>query len=78
MVLSGKRQGACAALRWSAGQARYHCGAITDAPGVLGHRWRWLAPVLQRLARRWISAGSGCDAALEVVAAPTPPADPGP
>lgn len=46
-------------------QAVYRCGAITDAAGVLGPRWRWVAPLLQRLARRWIAAGVGCDAHLK-------------
>lgn len=66
MVLSRKRKGACTALRWDAQQAAYRCGAVVDAPAALGPRWRWLAPVLRRLAARWISAGSGCDADLEV------------
>lgn len=64
-VISRKRLGACDALRWDAGQQVYRCGAITDARGVLGPRWRWVAPVFQRLARRWIAAGVGCDATLQ-------------
>ena len=64
-VLSGKRTGACDALRWNEMQAVYRCGAITDAAAVLGPRWRWVAPLLQRLARRWIAAGVGCDAHLK-------------
>ena len=58
MVLSRKRIGACVALRWSEAQQRYLCGAISDAPtGRLGQLRQWLA-------RRWIAAGVGCDAAL--------------
>ncbi len=64
-VLSRKRHGACDALRWDDAQAVYRCGAITDAAGVLGPRWRWAAPWLQRLAHRWIAAGVGCDASLK-------------
>ncbi len=63
-VISRRRNGACAALRWDDEQLRYRCGAVSDAAGVLGPRWAWLAPVLRRLARRWIAAGVGCDARL--------------
>ena len=63
-VISRKRHGACDALRFDDLQSVYRCGAITDAAGVLGPRWRWAAPVLEKLARRWIAAGVGCDAAL--------------
>jgi hypothetical protein len=64
-VISRKRTGACDALRWDAAEALYRCGALSDAEGVLGRRWTWLAPLLRRLARRWIAAGVGCDSTLE-------------
>jgi len=51
MVLSRRRTGACVALRWSDEGQRYRCGAV-DGP------WGFLA-------RRWISAGSGCDSSLQ-------------
>ena len=51
VLASGRRHGACAALRWDAGGRRYRCGVVDAAPGPLA-----------RLARRWIAAGSGCDA----------------
>ncbi len=63
-VISRKRSGACEALRWSDAESMYRCGAISDAEGVLGPRWTWAAPLLRRLARRWIAAGIGCDASL--------------
>ena len=63
-VISRKRHGACDALRWDGAQNLYRCGALSDAEGVLGPRWRWAAPLLRRLARRWIAAGIGCDASL--------------
>lgn len=66
-VISRRRQGACDALRWDASAARYHCGALVDAPALLGPRWAWAAPLLSRLARRWIAVGVGCDASLRVV-----------
>jgi hypothetical protein len=50
MLLSRKRTGACVALRWSDVDLRYRCGAV-DGP------WGFLA-------RRWISAGTGCDSTL--------------
>jgi hypothetical protein len=64
-VISRKRSGACDALRWSEGDGIYRCGALTDAEAVLGARWRWAAPLLRRLAKRWIAAGVGCDASME-------------
>ncbi|MDQ7743723.1 hypothetical protein [Hydrogenophaga pseudoflava] len=63
-VISHKRVGACDALRWDGTQNLYRCGAISDAEVVLGPRWRWAAPLLRRLAKRWIAAGVGCDASL--------------
>jgi hypothetical protein len=49
-VLSLRRRGPCAVLRWDEAQSRYRCGAATVKP-------KWLAG----LARRWIAAGRGCD-----------------
>ncbi|MEW6480417.1 MAG: hypothetical protein AB1455_13305 [Pseudomonadota bacterium] len=63
-VISGRRTGACDALRWDERQSLYRCGAVSDAVGVLGARWAWAAPLLRRLAQRWIAAGVGCDASL--------------
>ena len=74
VVLSGKRFGACAALRWWDALGQYRCGALF-APGdvlvvFLPHGMRWLAPALAPLLRRWgarwIAAGTGCDSNLEV------------
>ena len=65
-VISRKRSGACDALRWDAAQRLYRCGALSDTEGVLGWRWRWAAPLLRRLAARWIAAGVGCDASLQL------------
>lgn len=73
MVVSRKRSGACDALRWHDQGGRYVCGLVADPAQVLGSRWRWLAPLVARLARRWISAGSGCDAALESADTPRQP-----
>jgi len=83
MLVSRKRRGACDLLRWSDAQGRYVCGllanaAVNDAAGWSGqprqplwHRlWRRL---WQTWARRLISAGSGCDASIEVGEAPLRP-----
>jgi hypothetical protein len=59
MVLSRKRSGACVALRWDALEHRYYCGAVQGP-------WAFLA-------RRWISAGTGCDSTLQPLG---PPVDP--
>jgi len=72
MVVSRKRTGACTALRWSDRQGRYLCGLVAEPAAVLGPRWRWATPLVARLARRWISAGSGCDAELESAPGNTP------
>lgn len=66
MVISRKRQGACKALHWQADASRYRCGLIVKPQQHLPPGLRWLAPLLRRLAMRSISAGSGCDAAIEV------------
>jgi hypothetical protein len=65
-VLSGRRRGACDWVRWDAAEQRYRCGAAVLEAAQLPPGARWLAPALQAVARRWISAGSGCDCSLEV------------
>jgi hypothetical protein len=73
VLLSRKTTGACHVVRWNAKALRYECGAISDTAGVLGPRWAWGAGLFRRLARRWVAAGVGCDAALSThdPAAPT-------
>ena len=73
-LLSGRRRGACDALRWADGEQVYRCGAISAPQAVLNEAMpRWLqpiayvlSPVLARLAKRWVAAGQGCDSTLEV------------
>jgi hypothetical protein len=77
MVLSGKRLGACDALRWSDADGVYRCGAIRQphavARAALPRAAQFLAPalgwLLARLARRWVAAGQGCDSNVQVQAA---------
>ena len=68
MVVSRRRHGACSALRWSEVQGRYLCGMLS-APALAVHQpllLRWPARLWIRLMRRWIAAGVGCDADVEV------------
>ncbi len=66
VLVSGRRTGACAALAWNAEHGLYRCGLVASPREQL----RWLpaplAPLLSSLARRWISAASGCDSNLVV------------
>jgi hypothetical protein len=57
-VMSLKRSGACHALEWSDDEQRYHCGLLRRASQT--------GRPAQRLVARWIAAGQGCDAELEV------------
>jgi hypothetical protein len=73
VVLSRQRRGACSALRWQQASHQYQCGAIVTPQETLAHtlpralRWmaRPTAPLLRRLALRWIAVGVGCDSSLE-------------
>ena len=73
VLLSGRREGACVAVRWQAVVQQYRCGALTaplevlqDAlPRTLRPFLPWLAPLLARLAKRWIAVGQGCDSSVE-------------
>lgn len=70
MLVSRKRHGACDLLRWSGTQGRYVCGLLADAQEAAGEGTVRSDPLWRRLWRAWarrlISAGSGCDARLEV------------
>jgi hypothetical protein len=64
VLISRRRVGACRALQWSDSGRRYLCGLVSAPADVLA--WlpaRW-APLASRLARRWISSATGCDASL--------------
>jgi hypothetical protein len=66
VVVSLRRTGACDALVWNAQDARYRCGLIDQPAAHLPRVVGWAAPLLARSARRYISAGSGCDCNIEV------------
>jgi hypothetical protein len=57
-VMSLKRSGQCVALEWDERETRYRCG-------LLARSAQTGAPA-RRLVARWIAAGQGCDADLEL------------
>ncbi len=76
VVLSRRRTGACVALQWQASSASYRCGAMIQPREALRRALPaglhiFLTPfigLLRSSAKRWISAGSGCDCSLKVEA----------
>jgi hypothetical protein len=68
VLVSGRFSGSCAALSWNEDDGLYRCGMASDPAAVI--RWlpRIAAPLVARLAQRWISAASGCDSDLVVEA----------
>lgn len=73
VLVSGRRTGSCAALSWNDAGGLYRCGLAGDPRQVLPWLPALAAPLLGRLARRWISAASGCDSSLVVEAPSTGP-----
>lgn len=65
VLASGRRLGACAALRWDEAQALYRCALVQDPAAVWPALPRLLQGLVARLARRWIAAGAGCDCSAE-------------
>ena len=72
VLVSGRRHGACDALRWSEPAQRYHCAMVVDPQAVWPHLPGLLRAPLRALAQRWIAAGVGCDCDLEVETAMEP------
>ena len=64
---SRRRSGPCAALRWDTGQGRYLCGVLADATQAVATQGGWRRRLWLALVRRWIAAGQGCDADLQVL-----------
>lgn len=73
MLVSRRRHGACKALVWADAEGRYRCGLLQAGHGP--NLWR---TVWRRWAARWISAGSGCDASLEIERPADAPRQPSP
>jgi hypothetical protein len=61
VVISRKRSGPCVALEWIDALQRYQCGVLNKA--ALSGRSSL------RLVTRWIAAGKGCDAELQLTPA---------
>ncbi|MEI6025151.1 MAG: hypothetical protein WCT47_00435 [Betaproteobacteria bacterium] len=62
VAITRKVRGPCRALVWSPLSHAYRCGLLTSPRRFV----RWLpASLVQRVARRWIAAGAGCDAELQ-------------
>jgi len=68
-LVSRRRSGACKALSWNAQAGLYRCGLVGAPRDVLPWLPEALAPLLSTLARRWISAASGCDSSLVIESA---------
>jgi hypothetical protein len=66
IVVSGRRTGRCRALRWDRQHLIYRCAMVASPRRVWPWWPGWAEGLLRRLARRWISASSGCDADLAV------------
>jgi hypothetical protein len=61
VAITHKVRGPCRALVWSPLSLGYRCGVLTSPRRFV----RWLpVQLVQRIARRWIAAGTGCDAEL--------------
>ena len=65
VLVSRRRRGACAALRWSDVEQRYLCGLLSDPGGVTGLTQPWAVRAVTAVARRSIAAGIGCDASFQ-------------
>jgi len=57
VLLTGRRRGACRALRWEGARSAYRCGAFGTS-GEAASRW---AAWRRRVVARLIGAGRGCD-----------------
>lgn len=65
VVVSKRLSGACDALEWFDGEGRYRCGVLVNPGNYTGLKAPWAQALAARVARRMISAGSGCDCSLE-------------
>lgn len=63
-LVTRRVRGACSALLWSDSERRYLCGMVSSPSQVLPALPTALAPLISRLARRWIASATGCDASL--------------
>jgi hypothetical protein len=66
ILVTRARSGRCAALQWDDAQQRYQCAWIASPARVTRLEGTWLNRGVAALATRWIAAGQGCDAAVQV------------
>jgi hypothetical protein len=66
VVVSLRATGACEALIWKADDARYRCGLIEQPLVYLPAALQWAAPLVAKIAHRYISAGTGCDSSADI------------
>ncbi|MDR1848891.1 MAG: hypothetical protein LBQ75_02515 [Zoogloeaceae bacterium] len=71
VLLTLRLCGACSLLCWEDG--RYLCRALTRWQAQEGKSQNGYRRFFQALFRRWIAAGTGCDAHLQVEPFPSPP-----
>jgi hypothetical protein len=65
-LVSRRLHGACDALEWTEDAGVYRCGLIEHPAAHLPAALRWSAPLVGRVAHRFIAAGSGCDCSVSV------------
>jgi hypothetical protein len=66
-LASRRTTGACDALAWNAAEARYRCGLVDQPRAHLPAPLHRIAPLMAKIARRYIAAGSGCDCSADVL-----------
>ncbi|MBT9597974.1 MAG: hypothetical protein IV094_18485 [Vitreoscilla sp.] len=64
VLVSGRLSGPCRALLWDEAASRYRCGMVSAPGSVIPALPAAVSPLVARLARRWISSATGCDASL--------------
>jgi MinD superfamily P-loop ATPase len=65
MLISRRRSGRCVALAWQDEDRRYMCAVVAAPQRYSPVKGSAAVAALSALARRFISAGSGCDAEVE-------------
>lgn len=66
VLATGHLHGRCAALVWREAERIYRCGLVDSPEAWLPAMLSPAAPLLARVARRFIAAGAGCDCSLVV------------
>ncbi len=64
-VVSRRTRGPCEALKWVEESNMYRCGLIAKPQEFLPRALVWAAPLVAKVARRYIAAGQGCDSDLQ-------------